>query len=374
MVDLIPSFLDNQIREYFSQENVQNRVENSLPYKLAQQGRQVAQAINQGLAKQGAKEGLIKDRSELPNRNTDRLPYPGQQIVDPLGAAVATGDYIYHAAENPQNAGEFGLSWAANTGESIGDYILSLFGAGEDKESTPKKTWLETYLAQGGPGGGAGMVAGGQGGEGIPFPEINLGMRDIDTSKVKAPQYEGNPYNVWDVLAAGFANADFSGKLPDFSKAVNEMNRITAEGNKSVTDAKNATEEARASAERWQVAQEFAKEEMRQRNALAQANMALAKWQAMQPRALGGNKTYWRDANGNIHWEQLDKQGEARTLGQNAALSDLAQMSDKELSRMTPKKIMQRAQQQSLLLQDKNSQIPFMQNYYIQGLQMIQGE
>lgn len=42
MVDLIPSFLDNQIREYFSQENVQNRVENSLPYKLAQQGRQVA--------------------------------------------------------------------------------------------------------------------------------------------------------------------------------------------------------------------------------------------------------------------------------------------------------------------------------------------
>lgn len=374
MVDLIPSFLGNQIREYFSQENVQNRVENSLPYKLAQQGRQVAQAINQGLARQGAKEGLIKDRSELPNRNTDRLPYPGQQVVDPLGAAVAAGDYIYHAVENPQNAGEFGLSWAANTGESIGDYILSLFGAGEDKESTPKKTWLETYLAQGGPGGGAGMVAGGQGGEGIPFPEINLGMRDIDTSKVKAPQYEGTPYNVWDVLAAGFANADFSGKLPDFSKAVNEMNRITAEGNKSVTDAKNATEEARASAERWQVAQEFAKEEMRQRNALAQANMALAKWQAMQPRAIGGNKTYWRDANGNIHWEQLDKQGEARTLGQNAALSDLAQMSDKELSRMTPKKIMQRAQQQSLLLQDKNSQIPFMQNYYIQGLQMIQGE
>lgn len=374
MVDLIPSFLDNQIREYLSQEEVQNRVENSLPYKLAQQGRQVAQAINQGLARQGAKEGLIKDRSELPNRNTDRLPYPGQQIVDPFGAAVAAGDYIYHAAENPQNAGEFGLSWAANTGESIGDYILSLFGAGEDKEGTPKKTWLETYLAQGGPGGGAGMVAGGQGGEGIPFPEISLGMRDIDTSKVKAPQYEGNPYNVWDVLAAGFANADFSGKLPDFSKAVNEMNRITAEGNKSVTDAKNAMEEARASAERWQVAQEFAKEEMRQRNALAQANMALAKWQAMQPRALGGNKTYWRDANGNIHWEQVDKQGEARTLGQNAALSDLAQMSDKELSRMTPKKIMQRAQQQSLLLQDKNSQIPFMQNYYIQGLQMIQGE
>ena len=92
MVDLIPSFLDNQIREYFSQENVLNRVENSLPYKLAQQGRQVAQAINQGLAKQGAKEGLIKDRSELPNRNTDRLPYPGQHEVNPIGAAVAAGD------------------------------------------------------------------------------------------------------------------------------------------------------------------------------------------------------------------------------------------------------------------------------------------
>lgn len=373
MVDLIPSFLANQVREYLSQENAQNRVEN-IPYKLAKQGKQVTQAINKELAKQRAKENLIKDRSELPNRNMDRLPYPGQHTFDPFGAIVATGDYIHHAAENPQNAAEFGISWAANTGESIGDYILSLFGAGNDKKDTPKKTWLETYLAQGGPGGGAGMAAGDLGGKGIPFPEINLGMKDIDTSKVKAPQYEGTPYDVWDVLAAGFANADFSGDLPDFSKAVNEMNRITSEGKKSVADAKNATEEARASAERWQVAQEFAKEEMRQRNALAQANIALAKWQAMQPQAVGGNKTYWQDANGNIHWEQLDKQGEARTLGQNAALSDLAQMSDKELKRLTPKKIMQRAQQQSLLLQDKNSQIPFMQNYYIQGLQMIQGD
>lgn len=367
------SYIDENLKEY-----LRNNPEalNALPgSSLGKMIGQRAKELQAGL--ENPDPDLLTDYSQLPNRNTDLLPYPGEQFINPASAITKSGDYIYHAAERPQNAGEFALSWLAGTGEGVGEYILSKLPWFEDEEKkdTPTKTWLERYIEDEGAGGGGGGVVGG------PniytpgaLPSFSVGFRAPETKDIKAPTYEGTPYNKWDVIAAGLANADFSGDLPDFSRAVNEMNRITDEGKRSVTDAKNRTAEAQAEYDRWKVTRDLAIEEARMKSAYMNANLAMARQQAMAPRALGGNKFVWYDSNGNMRWDSLDKNGEARTLGQNAAFSDFAGLSDKELSKLTPQQIMRKAQQQSLLLQDKNAQVPFMQNYYLSAMSLLPQE
>lgn len=75
----------------------------------------------------------------------------------------------------------------------------------------------------------------------------------------------------------------------------------------------------------------------------------------------------WRDANGNLHFQQVDKQGEARTVGQNAAMIEMLDAGGKK---MTPKKILQRANQAALLYPDKDK-MPFIQGYIMQATSML---
>lgn len=367
------SYIEENLKEYLrnNPEALKNVPGNNLGRMPGQKALEIKNNLD------AAEEpDILTDYSQLPNRNTELLPYLGEQFINPAGALAKTGDYIYHAAERPQNAGEFALSWLAGTGEGVGEYILSKLGLGPDEEKkTPTKTWLERYLETNGGGGGGGA---GLGGPEMYTPEalpsFSVNFRAPETKDLKAPTYEGTPYNKWDVIAAGLANADFSGDLPDFSRAVNEMNRITDEGKRSVTDAKNRTAEAQAEFDRWKFTRDLAIEEARMKSAYMNANLAMARQQAMAPKALGGNKFYWRDSNGNMHWDSLDKNGEARVLGQNAAFSDFAGLSDKEISKLTPQQIMRKAQQQSLLLQDKNAQVPFMQNYYLSAMSLLPQE
>lgn len=79
---------------------------------------------------------------------------------------------------------------------------------------------------------------------------------------------------------------------------------------------------------------------------------------------------YWRDSNGNLHFQQIDKQGEARTVGTNAAMIEMLNLDEKKLKRMTPKKILERANQQALLYPDKDK-MPFIQGYILQATQML---
>ena len=314
---------------------------------------------------------MITDRSQLPNRNKDVF---AGAFGNPLGwgAEEAAGQYLANAMEKPQNAGEFGISWLGHTGEETGKFLLSLLGWDEEEKKNPEmKSWLEKYIASGGDGAGLGA---GVSPElmGTPFPDLKIGL-DLsgyeDALKdVKAPEYSEREFDKWDAIAEGLANADWLNL--DMSKAVRAMNKWSEDRSKNKADVANANAEAQSQYAKWKAAQKIALEELKANNAYRNAQIAMARWQANQPRALGGNKMTWTDANGNIHFQQVDKVGEARTVGNNAAMIEMMDLDEKALARMTPKKILQRANAAAMLYPDKDK-IPFIQGYIMQATSML---
>lgn len=328
-----------------------------------------------------ADSAMITDRSQLPGRNKDQLAQGGL-TTSPLTNMGITGSYLIDAYNKPQTPGEFAISWAGHTGEEVGNvinYLTNMLLGGDDEEEANFKPWLEQYLASGG-GGPGGSIGIGNEAAGVPFPDINLGLNlaalDAAAKNIKAPEYKEQAYNPWDVIAAGLANADFSGDIPNFAKAVNAMNEITQAKDRNRAEIANANEEARYKTDLLRLNHAMQMEELRNKNNYTKALVDLERWKSMQPRALGGNKLSWRDANGNLHFEAIDKNGEARTLGTNAAMADLASMSERQLKRLTPKKILDLAKKQSLLLNDNAAQVPYMQGYLLQANQLLglQGE
>lgn len=315
---------------------------------------------------------LLTDRSQLPNRNKDVF---ADAFSNPLGwgAEEAAGQYLANAMEKPQNTGEFGISWLGHTGEETGKFLLSLLGLDdeEEKKNPEMKSWLEKYIASGGDGAGLGA---GVSPElmGSPFPDLKIGL-DLsgyeDALKdMKAPEYSEREFDKWDAIAEGLANADWLNM--NMSKAVRAMNKWSEDKSKNKADVANANAEAQSEYAKWKAAQRIALEELKANNAYKNAQIAMARWQANQPRALGGNKMTWTDSNGNIHFQQVDKVGEARTVGNNAAMIEMMDLDEKALSRMTPKKILQRANAAAMLYPDKDK-IPFIQGYILQATSML---
>lgn len=319
---------------------------------------------------------LLTSRDQLPGRNTDvwtenpqgytkNAVMPGIGILGELSRRAM--EYLPKAAENPQGPGEFGLAWTRDTGEEAGKWLLSLLGWNPSEEKEPElKPWLEQYIASGGSGAGDDVDAALAG---TPFPDIKVGL-DLGRikellGKVKKPEYKEEAFNPQIAMANMLMNADWVNM--DMSKAGQAMQEAFNRRAKNNADVANANEEARAEQEKWAVARELALEELKAKQAIQQAEFQIAKWQASQPRALGGNKMAWRDANGNLHFQQVDKQGEARTVGQNAAMIEMLDANGKN---MTPKKILQRANQAALLYPDKDK-MPFIQGYIMQATSML---
>lgn len=310
--------------------------------------------------------GYILDRDELPDRNREIL-----RQGEPTWSGLA--DYLVAAYDKPQNPVETAISWAGHTGEEAGKFLASWFNFGdEDKEDPNLKPWLERYIASGG-GSGAGGLGDSPEMVGDPFPNLpNIGINtkayEDAIENIKKPEYKAQDFDKWDAVAEGLANMDFLNL--DMSKAVRAMNKWSEAKAKNETDTANANEEARYNTEKWQAMQRLALEELKAKNAMQNAQLAITRWQANQPRALGGNRMAWRDSAGNLHFQQIDKQGEARTVGNNAAMIEMMDLDSKKLAKMTPKKILQRANQAAMLYPDKDK-IPFIQGYIMQATQML---
>ena len=322
--------------------------------------------------------GMIRDRSALPNTNENiwkaREEKAKEKLAkgDPSGwwdSLVNWSDWVNNAVARPQNATEFAMAWAH-------DMIPSFeFKSDKDKEAE-FDNWFEKYLAQSGTGG-----TGGQLGQpammGTPFPDLAGYVPDWESLKkamgeLKAPEYKTAEYDPLSAIAVGLSNVDWnSGIVPDFSGAVNKMVAMEEDYKKNKAEAENKTSEAKYQTARQNLANALALENVRAKQAGHAAEIALAKWQAMQPKALGGNKFVWRDGAGNLHWEAVDKGGEARTLGGNEALAALTSMDPKMIKNLTPEKIVQMAKKGSLLLQDKSAQVPWMQGFILQANDML---
>lgn len=300
--------------------------------------------------------GLITNRDELPNRNLEILR---KGIKNRDANLIDLAKYSAAAVENPQNPLELGLSFLSHTGEETGKYLASLFGLGDDESS--ERTDLNPLVLKymGGVGGGSGAGAG----LGLPqdagnyaFPDIQLGynIKAVEDAlgNVKKPEYKEQDYDpmntVADMLmAVDLVNMDFSGVSKAFNDAYNARR-------KDVADTYNKNENARFETEKWNALQKIALEEMKNKAALQQANLAIQKWQASQPRALGGNKMAWVDSSGNLRFQEIDKQNEARTVGTNAALMQYADLSPKQLKKLTPKQIYKQAVAAAMLYPDKD--------------------
>lgn len=324
---------------------------------------------------------LLTSRDQLPGRNTDvwvenpqnytkNAAMPGIGFSGELSRRAV--QYLRKAVDNPQGPGEFGLSWSWNATRDASKKLLKRFGLDSSEEENPElKPWLEQYIASGGDSG-SGVGAGADIDAalvGTPFPDVKVGL-DLSRirnllSKVKKPEYKEEAFNPQIAMANMLMNADWVNM--DMSKAGQAMQDAFNRRAKNNADVANANEEARAEQEKWAVARELALEELKAKQAMQQAEFQIAKWQASQPRALGGNKMTWRDAAGNLHFQQVDKQGEARTVGQNAAMIEMLDANGKK---MTPKKILQRANQAALLYPDKDK-MPFIQGYIMQATSML---
>lgn len=319
---------------------------------------------------------------------TTKVPGAFQSYVgDPIGAGAASianwtsnakrkidekgfNQYLSDVVNRPEDYGELALAAAHDTGE----WWASLFsGDGEKKEDPQMKNWLETYIASGG-GSGLGGGTGGAGmpGESVPFPEIKYESPDWDAiykrlDSIKAPEYREEAFNPQMVMANMLMNADLVNM--DFSRAGRVMQDAFNRRAKNNADVWNARESDRAENEKWKIAKDIALQEMKAADAFKRAQVELANWEARQPKALGGNKMYWRDSSGNLHFQQIDKQGEARTVGTNAAMIEMLDLGDK-ISDMTPKQILQRANMAAMLYPDKDK-IPFIQGYIMQATSML---
>lgn len=389
MVDLIPSWseisaaypyapgrgeLTNEqwqtLRERSAERRQTQRKNQTKIRKAEKETKKAMQAYEK--AWQEAEEDMasdyILDRDELPGRNLEILREGMQNKNATISGLV---DYLKAAYDAPQNIPEGILSWAGHTGEEAGKYILSLFGVDEEEpESVSMRPWLERYIASGG-GNGTGVGAGVNPSQlGSAFPDI----RPINVNygagldNIKAPRYQEREFDPIAAIAQGLANTNWL--TGDTSKAVAAFNSYGENKRKNKTDTANANAEAEFELEKWKAVQQAAREELKANLAFKNAQLAISRWQANQPRALGGNQMYWRDSNGNLHFQQVDKQGEARTVGNNAAMIEMMDLSQDQMKKMTPKKILQRANQAAMLYPDKDK-IPFIQGYIMQATSML---
>jgi len=291
---------------------------------------------------------MITDRSQLPNRNR-WWDIPSQ-------------------VESPQNKKQFALSWLHDTAESVGNGILGLLGLGDDEDKSEDfDRWFQNYLASGGRGDAGGI---GAGLAGTPFPSIGGYAPDWKTLRdaqagIKAPEYHEQAFNPMNTIANMLMNADWINMdMSKSGKIMQDAFNRRAEDNAKVA---NATEEAKYNLARDKFNQALQLEKLRAESAQQAAQLAIARWNAMQPKALGGNKMFWRDSQGGLHFEAVDKQGEARTLGTNEALAWLTSLDDKSLKKMSDKDIVNAAKKGSLMLQDKAAQVPWMQGFILQA-------
>lgn len=308
---------------------------------------------------------FITSRDELPNRNWKQF----NKDIDKGNYISGFGNYVDKAINNPQNAGEVALSTLHNLGQLVGEtgYGLIKDYFNDTEKSADVSPWIEKYLAEYG-GGGAGVGANANT-TSVPFPSIAFrsDFKGLDTD-ISQPKYVEEEYDPLETVAKMLMNVDFINA--DMSRAAAALDKDSSSKRKNKAAVHNANEDARVEAEKWRAARKMALEELKLNLAEKNAALALQRWQAMQPKALGGNKMSWIDSAGNIHFEQVDKQGESRTLGENSASMDLLSMSPKKLKKMTPKQILERAKAQSLLLKDKSAQVPFVQGYILQANQI----
>lgn len=324
---------------------------------------------------------MLKTGSELPDSNLNKYAQRVAQDLQNSGPLVNLADvipagveYINNAVARPQNAGELAVALAHDTGESVGNWLAGLFGLGnqKQKEEAEFDAWLDNYIQEAGTGSSGAGLGVNPALAGTPFPELAGYTPDWASIRaamknIKAPKYQEQEYDKWDTIATGLANWDFK----DLGKTVNLMNERTDAQKKNATDVANANAEAEYNAARENLANQLALENLREKSAARNAEIALARWNAMQPKALGGNKMSWRDSAGNLHFEAIDKHGEARTLGSNEGMADILALGEKGLKNLTPQRLAKMAEKRALLIGDKASQIPYRQGYILQANEML---
>ena len=329
---------------------------------------------------------MFKTGSELPDSNLNKYAQRVAQDLQNSGPLVTLADaipagveYINNAVARPQNAGELAVALAHDTGESVGNWLAGLFGLGNQnqKEEAEFDAWLDDYIQEAGTGSsGAGLDAN-SALAGTPFPELAGYNPDWESitkamAELKAPEYKTAEYDPLSAIAVGLSNVDWnSGIVPDFSGAVNKMVAMEEGYKKDKAEAENKTSEAKYQTARQNLANHLALESIREKSAARNAEIALARWNAMQPKALGGNKMSWRDSAGNLHFEAIDKHGEARTLGSNEGMADILALGEKGLKNLTPQRLAKMAEKRALLIGDKASQIPYRQGYILQANEML---
>ena len=322
---------------------------------------------------------LLKDRSELPGRNIDILfnnAEPATETYKKIKEQYPTAykflkpmAYLDAAYEQPQNVPEAIMS-------GVRDWLrIPDFGGSKKDEEAEFDAWLDNYIQEAG-SSGTGLDAN-SALAGTPFPELagyNPDWKSLKKAiaELKAPEYKTAEYDPLSAIAVGLSNVDWnSGIVPDFSGAVNKMVAMEEGHKKDKAEAENKTSEAKYQTARQNLANLVALESIREKSAARNAEIALARWNAMQPKALGGNKMSWRDSAGNLHFEAIDKHGEARTLGSNEGMADILALGEKGLKNLTPQRLAKMAEKRALLIGDKASQIPYRQGYILQANEML---
>lgn len=326
---------------------------------------------------------IITDRSDLPNRNWEILwggmpnTPEGKKLREEypkLSNLFNMNMYLDSAYQHPQNVPEAIWSgvrtWLKDKSPFDWDVPGFLFKA-SDEDEEDFDPWEQEYLGWEDKNG-----AGGAGTydplAGNPFPSVGGYVPDWKTlreaSNIEAPQYHEQAFNPMNTVANMLMNMDWINM--DMSRAGRIMqdafNRRAADNAKVA----NANEEAKYKTSRDKLNTALALEELRAKSAMQNAQLAIERWKSMQPKPLGGNKMYWRDSNGGLHFEAIDKQGEARTLGSNEAIARITSLDEKALKKLSDEDIVKMAKRGSLLLQDKAAQVPWMQGFILQAQMM----
>lgn len=327
---------------------------------------------------------IIKDRSDLPNRNWEILwggmpnTPAGKKLREEypkLSNLFNVNMYLDSAYEHPQNVPEAVWSgvrtWLKDKSPFDWDVKGFLGWNSDDGEEGEFNPWEQEYLAwkngTGADGGAYNPLAG------SPFPSVGGYSPDWkalrEAANIEAPKYHEKAFNPMNTVANMLMNMDWINMdMSRAGKIMQDAFNRRADDNANVA---NKTEEAKYQAARDKLNTALAFEKLKAEQAQQAAALAIKRWESMQPKALGGNKMYWRDSNGGLHFEAVDKQGEARTLGGNEALAMLMDKSPKELKKMTYNDIVKLAKTRgSIWLQDKASYVPWLQGFILQAQMM----
>ena len=326
---------------------------------------------------------IITDRSDLPNRNWEILwggmpnTPAGKKLREEypkLSNLFNVNMYLDSAYEHPQNVPEAIWSgvrtWLKDKSPFDWDVSGFLGWNSDDGEEGEFNPWEQEYLAWKNGGGGTGGIADMAAN---PFPSIGGYSPDWkalkEAANIETPKYHEKAFNPMNTVANMLMNMDWINMdMSRAGKIMQDAFNRRADDNANVA---NKTEEAKYQAARDKLNTALAFEKLKAEQAQQAAALAIKRWEAMQPRALGGNKVFWMDKNNNPHFEALDKQGEARTLGGNEALAMLMDKSPKELKKMTYNDIVKLAKTRgSIWLQDKASYVPWLQGFILQAQMM----